>query len=160
MKLPLTTKNRVHGCLLGGGLGDAWGGPYEGVAGPVVFEVPSRPALSDDTQLTLATCQSIIEFGRVDPENLASHLLRWFLAGRIHGIGSSTLKAMRDLAIGTNWALAGRRGEFAAGNGAAMRIAPLAFLLDPADSQDCTLIRDVCRITHHNDEAYVGAVAV
>lgn len=160
MQSPPTTKNRVLGCLLGGALGDAWGGPFDGAAGPVVFEVPSRPELSDDTQLTLATCQSINEFGGVDPENLASHLVRWFLAGRIRGMGSSTLKAMRDLAIGTHWALAGRSGEFAAGNGAAMRIAPLAFLLNPADHRDRTLIRDVCRITHHSDEAYVGALAV
>jgi ADP-ribosylglycohydrolase len=41
-----------------------------------------------------------------------------------------------------------------------MRIAPLAFLLDPATPADRTVIRDVCRITHHNDEAYVGALAV
>lgn len=41
-----------------------------------------------------------------------------------------------------------------------MRIAPLAFLLNPADSRDRVVIRDVCRITHHNDEAYVGALAV
>jgi len=67
---------------------------------------------------------------------------------------------MRDLAVGTHWALAGRRGEFAAGNGAAMSIAPLAFLLNPNTPQDRTLIRDVCRITHHSDEAYVGALAV
>jgi ADP-ribosyl-[dinitrogen reductase] hydrolase len=67
---------------------------------------------------------------------------------------------MQDLAIGTHWALAGRRGEFAAGNGAAMLIAPLAFLLNPTDSHDRTLIRDVCRITNHSDEAYVGALAV
>src|SRR5262249_55030687 len=44
------------------------------------------------------------------------------------------------------------------GNGAAMRIAPLAFVLDAAS--DRTLIRDVVRITHHNDEAYAGALAV
>src|SRR5260370_495332 len=130
------------------------------MAGPVAFEIPSRPVLSDDTQLTLATCQSIIECGRVDPENLASHFLRWYLAGRIRGMGSSALKAMRDLAVGTHWALAGARGEFAAGNGAAMRIAPLAFLLNPSDAGDRTVIRDVCRITHHNDEAYAGALAV
>jgi ADP-ribosylglycohydrolase len=154
------SKEQVVGCLLGGALGDAWGGPYEGVAGPVVFKIPSQPVLSDDTQLTLATCQSIIDCGRVHPENLASHFLRWFLAGRIHGMGSSTLKAMRDLAIGTHWALAGASGEYAAGNGAAMRIAPLAFLLNPMDPLDRTLIRDVCRITHHSDEAYVGALAV
>jgi ADP-ribosylglycohydrolase len=108
----------------------------------------------------LATCESIIENGCVDPECLASHFLTWFLKGRIFGIGASTLKSMRDLAAGTHWALAGSRGEYAAGNGAAMRIAPLAFVLDPADSEHRTIIRDVCRITHHNDEAYVGALAV
>lgn len=32
--------------------------------------------------------------------------------------------------------------------------------LDPEDTGDRKLIRDVCRITHHNEEAYVGALAV
>ena len=44
------------------------------------------------------------------------------------------------------------------GDGAAMRIAPLAFHVDPAN--DLQLIPDVCRITHHNEEAYVGALAI
>jgi ADP-ribosylglycohydrolase len=108
----------------------------------------------------MATCESIIEHGGVDPESVATHFLRWFVSGRIRGIGSSTLKAMRDLAAGTHWALAGVGGEYAAGNGAAMRIAPLAFLLDTDSPSDRTVIRDACRITHQNDEAYVGALAV
>ena len=152
-------RSSLAACLVAP-LGDAWGGPSEGAGGPVPFEIPARPVLSDDTQLTFATCESIMERGHIDPENLASHFLRWFLAARVRGMGSSTLKAMRDLAVGTHWALAGARGEFAAGNGAAMRIAPLAFLLNPADAQDRIVIRDVCRITHHNDEAYAGALAV
>ena len=41
-----------------------------------------------------------------------------------------------------------------------MRIAPLAFLLDPALAQDRVVVRDVVRITHHSDEAYAGALAV
>src|SRR5215472_13007438 len=41
-----------------------------------------------------------------------------------------------------------------------MRIAPLAFLFDPNKPTERTVIRDVCRITHHSDEAYVGALAV
>ena len=41
-----------------------------------------------------------------------------------------------------------------------MRIAPLAFCLDPTNHADRVIIRDVCRITHHSDEAYVGALAV
>lgn len=156
----LSRKERALGCLLGGALGDAWGGVCEGATPTRRFELPEHPSISDDTQLTLATCESILESGLVDPQSVADHFLRWYRAGRIRGIGSSTLKALKDLAVGTHWALAGARGEYAAGNGAAMRIAPVAFLLDPASPSDRVTIRDVCRITHHNDEAYVGALAV
>ena len=154
------TRSQILGCILGGALGDAWGGPWEGSPIRVAFQIPSQSFVSDDTQLTLATCESIIENGGVHSERLASHFANWFAAGRITGIGSSTLKAMRDLIAGVHWGLAGSRGEYSAGNGAAMRIAPLAFLLDPKTDADRTVIRDVCRITHHNDEAYVGALAV
>jgi ADP-ribosylglycohydrolase len=41
-----------------------------------------------------------------------------------------------------------------------MRIAPLAFCVNPLTDDSRRLIRDVCRITHHNDEAYIGAFAV
>jgi ADP-ribosylglycohydrolase len=41
-----------------------------------------------------------------------------------------------------------------------MRIAPLAFHLDPALAAHRQTIRDVCRITHHNEESYVGALAI
>jgi ADP-ribosyl-[dinitrogen reductase] hydrolase len=41
-----------------------------------------------------------------------------------------------------------------------MRIAPLAFCVDPLADESRRLIRDICRITHHSDEAYIGALAV
>jgi len=160
MQTDLEQRSQILGCILGGALGDAWGGPWEGNPGQVAFQIPSRSSVSDDTQLTLATCESIIENGGVHAERLASHFATWFATGRVSGIGASTLKSMRDLAAGVHWALAGSRGEYSAGNGAAMRIAPLAFLLEPATPADRRVIRDVCRITHHNDEAYVGALAV
>lgn len=56
--------------------------------------------------------------------------------------------------------MVGATGERSAGNGAAMRIAPLAFFLDPTNGLDRRTIRDVCRITHRNDEAYLGALAI
>lgn len=157
---PIAKRHRILGCILGGALGDSWGGRWEGTLGRVAFRIPLRSSVSDDTQLTLATCESIIENGCVHTEHLASHFAKSFAAGRITGIGASTLKAMRDLVAGVHWGLAGSSGEYAAGNGAAMRIAPLAFLLDPEKPEDRTMIRDVCRITHHNDEAYIGALAV
>jgi ADP-ribosylglycohydrolase len=110
--------------------------------------------------LTLATCEAIVAARGVDPAKIAAGLADWFRAGRINGIGASTYKALSELAAGGHWALVGRRGEMAAGNGAAMRIAPLAFRLDTADYGDRRTLRDVCRITHHSDEAYAGALAV
>ena len=152
--------DRARGCILAGAIGDAMGGPFEGRAGPIDYEDYRPWSVSDDTQLTLATCESIIEEGAVSAEHVASRLLSWFQLDRITGIGASTLKALRDLETGGHWALAGAKGEMAAGNGAAMRAAPLAFHLDPAEEQDRRVLRDVCRITHQNEEAYVGALAV
>ena len=94
------------------------------------------------------------------PSSVAESFRAWFEVGRLRGLGSSTLKALRDLAAGAHWGLAGARGEYAAGAGAAMRIAPLAFLLDPCSVDDRVVVRDVARITHHSDEAYAGALAV
>lgn len=116
--------------------------------------------MSDDTQLTLATCEAIIEHASPDPDTIARSLVSWFSRGKITGIGSSTLKALLELQAGNHWALSGARGERAAGNGAAMRIAPIAFFLDPTVDDDRQSIRDICRITHHSDEAYTGALAV
>lgn len=117
--------------------------------------------LSDDTQLTLATCEGIIEAGGlIDAAVIAGRFAAWHRAQRVTGMGSSTLKALAELVQGGHWALVGRRGEMAAGNGAAMRSAPLAFFLDIEDPYTRRTLRDVCRITHHNDEAYAGALAV
>jgi len=147
--------------LLAGALGDAWGSAYEGRTGPIAAPFPDRPQLSDDTLLTVATCEAIVRAGgRVEPSTIAQGFRLWFEAGRLRGLGASTLKAVQDLAAGAHWAMAGARGEYAAGAGAAMRIAPLAFLLDPSSADDRVLVRDVARITHHSDEAYAGALAV
>lgn len=152
--------DRVRGCIIAGAIGDAMGGPFEGQPGPLKYRDHSKWQISDDSQLTLASCDSIAQLGFVSPQHIAAQFLRWFRAHRITGVGASTLKALRDLDAGSHWALAGATGEMSAGNGAAMRIAPLAFHLDPEKTEHRQTIRDVCRITHHHEEAYVGALSV
>ena len=144
------SRDCILGCIVGGAIGDALGGLGE----------RAQLTISDDTQLTIATCEAIQKVGQVSPAAVAECFLRWFRGGAITGLGSSTLKSLRDLDAGAHWALCGARGERAAGNGAAMRIAPLAFVLDSRDDSQRVTIRDVCRITHHHDEAYLGALAV
>jgi ADP-ribosylglycohydrolase len=147
---------------VGGAIGDACGAAFEGSPGvpeSLVLGVADWH-LTDDTQLTLATCEALTEHRMPDPAHIAASFLRWFRARRLTGLGASTLKALCDLEAGAHWALAGRKGERAAGNGAAMRIAPLAFCVNPLADESRRLIRDVCRITHHSDEAYIGAFAV
>lgn len=156
-------EEKIVGCLLGGAVGDALGGPYEGKAAGASAAEEGRGAwsLSDDTQLTLATCEAVISSGGlVEPEAIAARFAAWHRAGRVTGVGASTYKALTELVAGGHWALVGNKGERAAGNGAAMRVAPLAFCLDPADAAERRTVRDVCRITHHNEEACAGALAV
>lgn len=152
--------DRARGCILGGAIGDAMGGPFEGQPGPLQFRDHTDWRISDDSQLTLATCESILEMANVSPEHIAGRFVKWFRDGKVTSMGSSTLKALRDLDVGGHWALAGNKGEMSAGNGAAMRIAPVAFHLDPALAEQRQTIRDVCRITHHNEESYAGALAI
>lgn len=153
-------EDRILGCLLGGAIGDAVGARFENIAPAREFHWPRHLRITDDTQLTLATCESILGARGIDPSHLAQTFCRWFRERRFTGIGSSTLKALTELSAGGHWALVGATGERAAGNGAAMRIAPLAFFLDPDIDADRQVIRDVCRITHRHDEAYLGALAV
>lgn len=161
----MTIAERLEGCILGGAIGDAWGSGFENqfeleddtfyLVGNPYVKIPCWN-ITDDTQLTLATIEAIVESQGVNPKTIADSFLKYFKERKLRGLGASTLKALRELEVGGHWSQVGRRGEYAAGNGAAMRIAPLAFLENITNSN----IKDICSITHHNDEAYVGAKSV
>ncbi|MBI1307032.1 MAG: hypothetical protein GC181_10560 [Bacteroidetes bacterium] len=148
--------DKLKGCLMLGAIGDSIGGKYEGTQFNQHVDLNSDWQISDDTQLTLATCEAICYSEHVNPEKVAARFLYWYNCHKQSGLGTSTLKALRELQVGGHWALVGRSGEYAAGNGAAMRIAPLAF----KDNISRITIRDISSITHKNDEAYCGALAI
>ena len=161
----MTKAERFEGCILGGAIGDAYGSGHENKVTEkettfYLFGKPEKkePAwqITDDTQLTLATIEAIIEDEKVKPQTLANRFLEYYKSRRLRGIGASTLKSLEELSAGGHWRQVGRKGEYAAGNGAAMRVAPLAFKEELTNSQ----IRNLCLITHHNDEAYVGALCI
>lgn len=154
---------RFEACILAGAIGDAWGSSYENYVSPVrpntfYWHPVKQPVetwqLTDDTMLTLASCEALLE--GLSPEILSTYFVKYYRQKKLPGIGASTLKAILELEMGGHWRQVGRSGDYAAGNGAAMRIAPFAF----GQSISRESIRDLCRITHRNDEAYAGALSV
>jgi len=162
----MTLTDRFEGCILSGAIGDAWGSAFEGLDKKseddlyYPFGKPKAKKISwnitDDTQLTLATIEAIADKNTVTPNNIANGILKLYRERNLIGVGASTLKALQELNFGGHWSQVGRRGEYAAGNGAAMRIAPIAFLQNVSNET----IREICIITHNNDEAYVGALCI
>ena len=149
--------DKVKACLLVGALGDAFGSRFE------LSDIPAGDdawMFTDDTQLTCATCESIMEKRKADPAHLAKTLEQRYKKQGLVGITAATLMAMVNLQGGATWATCGDKGDHASGNDAALRTAPLAFLLDPLSTHDRKLLRDISRITNHNEDAYHGALAM
>lgn len=75
------------------------------------------------------------------------------------------LSALSELDASGDWAIVGAKGERAAGNGAAMRVAPLAFCLSPEDPADRSTIRDVAedvtivRTANRRGPPFVGGLS-
>lgn len=165
---------RFQGCMLGLAVGDALGMPLEGMRASEIrkrfgrvrdfLDAPWRMLAAgqwtDDTKMALCQARSIAARGIFDPEDTAREFLAWYESRDWRGIGGATYESMRRLQEGALASESGMRGEMAAGNGAAMRIAPLG-LLDCLDLE--RLRADVeasARITHDNNEAVAGSLAV
>ena len=119
--------SRARNCIVAGALGDALSGTLKGSVGPQGALFPASPSLSDDTWLTLATCEAIArEGGRVHPARVAGVFVEWLAQKRFRGAGSASLTALRDLSAGADWAMSGARGELAAASAALARHLPNA----------------------------------
>ena len=146
--------------LIGGAIGDAFGSHYENGPFPMAYVEHDNWHLTDDTVLTLATARSLINAVGFDIDDMAKEYVREFQSGNIVGIGASTLKAMIELEAGCSPLDSGRKGERAAGNGAAMRCAPLCAFFDPTRYEHRRVIRTFTAMTHANDEAFSATLAI
>ena len=66
----MTKAERFEGCIIGGAIGDAWGSGFENLIQEAddTFYLGSKPraekpiwGITDDTQLTLATIEALVE---------------------------------------------------------------------------------------------------
>ena len=165
----------LQDCLLGGlyGLlvGDAIGVPYEFHApdelpelaqigtilphGFVRAHITAPPgAWSDDGAQALCLLESLLDCGRLDTVDLGRKLVSWFenghwaVGGKVFDVGQQTMRALLSLRRGVTPELAGPRDSLDNGNGALMRVLPLALWHQGSDAE---LVRDAARqscLTH------------
>jgi len=162
----LMPPDRVRGMLLGLAIGDALGNTSEGLTtvdrtdrhGEIHDYLPNEHAggrrvglPSDDSQLAFWTLESLLENGGLDPEDLAAR----FASRPIFGIGQSVARFLRNRAEGvTPWY---RCGAESAGNGALMRIAPIALLHPTGTSAALWLDTALASIVTHRDACSVAS---
>lgn len=142
----------LRDAIMGLAVGDAMGVPYEFRARDTYqatenmvgggFHGQPAGTFSDDTSLTLATCDSLRAGGSaVDVDDMRRRFVAWMEQGeyaigrRVFDIGGTTATALRTGA--------GSVGAHDNGNGSLMRILPLAFTAATDDE-----IAQVSSITH------------
>jgi ADP-ribosylglycohydrolase len=170
-------RSHFRGCLLWGAVGDALGRPAEGKSPAEIRATfgPDGPTeyvrwrgwrggptgtITDDTQLTMEIARSIITTGgRFDPEDFSRRLVAWLPVGR--GKGRATTDAVENLSAGEPWWRSGVAVN-SAGNGAAMRAAPIGLVhaLRPTPSE---LAQDAVLSslpTHTHRVGVAGAIVI
>jgi ADP-ribosylglycohydrolase len=166
----------LTGCLLGQALGDALGFVVEarprdaareyvekyllaGRAGELAHPEFPFGQYSDDTQLAREIVLSFAEAGGWSPEAFARRLAAFFAEGRDVGAGPGTRAAARRLVGGTHWSRSGTPAPYA-GNGSAMRAAPLGLLFGADTRSMATATAEQSLITHLDPRCSAGALAV
>ena len=172
MVLPVPDmRGRFLGCLVGCAVGDALGAPFEGYW---EHQLPGRKALlrgfaeiegyprgqyTDDTQLTLATVESIVKQRDLVPADIARSIAALWKNQSVVGPGGACTFAANAFLKTRDWRTCGAPvGQ--AGNGTAMRTAALGlyFLRDAERLPQA--IADVSRITHQDPRSVAGGIAI
>ncbi len=171
--------NKITDGIIGFAVGDALGVPAEFKSREELKRYPitdmkadgtyNQPAgtWSDDTSMTLATLDSIIEKNTIDVNDMASKFLKWFrnaeytANNECFDIGRTTLQSLAkfELHLG-NAKECGGSSEYDNGNGSLMRILPIAYYIyykKITDNKEIyNIIKDVSSITHAHEISILG----
>jgi ADP-ribosylglycohydrolase len=135
----VASKDRFLGCLLGCAVGDALGAPHEGLwaesvpsaevllTGFMEVEGYSLGQYTDDTQLSVATVESIVECRDISYPHIARQIARLWKNQSVIGPGGACTRAATTFLKTGDWTTCGAPvGQ--AGNGTAMRTAVVGIL--------------------------------
>ena len=153
--------SKIYDAIMGLVVGDALGVPVEfkkrgtfEVKDMIGYGTYNQPpgTWSDDSSLTLATVESIGRLGKIDPGDIMENFFLWLGRGmftpygEVFDVGNGTRKAITRYAEGVNPLKCGGKSKMNNGNGALMRILPLA--LFPSSYKD---VNEVSGLTHAHE---------
>ncbi|NHD16586.1 MULTISPECIES: ADP-ribosylglycohydrolase family protein [unclassified Actinopolyspora] len=163
-------RDRAAGLLLGAALGDSLGSRFEGmsaVRADQLDEVETSEGelrYTDDTVLTLVLAEHFAERSPgsgIQQQDLALGFARAWRAEPGRGWGGGIGDVFCAVLSGSEWSSAARNsfgGQGSYGNGAAMRVSPVA-LAAPTQPEAATLGLRSGEVTHaHPDGAHAAAV--
>ena len=126
-------KSKFLGALIGTGIGDALGAPFEGwsrVKLEKIEEVAERREVltyTDDTHMMIGVAESLIRTRGFDGENMAQTFVKNYELEPFRGYGPGPPRIFRLIRAGKAWDKAAQElyhgGSY--GNGSAMRVAPI-----------------------------------
>lgn len=166
-----TLTERIEGGLLGLLVGDALGVPYEftppgELPARALIELAPPPGFphahggvepgtwSDDGLQALCLLASLLDRDRFDEEDFAHRLVDWYergymaVDGKVFDVGIQTAGTLEALRAGAPVSQASRRDEGGNGNGALMRVLPLALWHRGSDAELLADARRSSAVTH------------
>jgi poly(ADP-ribose) glycohydrolase ARH3 len=158
--------DKVHGCLLGLALGDALCADREGgLPERLLWRLIGRTRQglrrwTDDTQMTVDLAAHLAREGRIEQDRLAAEFAASYCWSR--GYGPGTAAVLKKIRSGAHWRTAAiaRYPSGSFGNGAAMRIAPVALFFYDRQEERTVAVEQSSVITHPNPAAIAGAQLV
>jgi ADP-ribosylglycohydrolase len=168
----VSLRSKFEGTLVGTGIGDALGRPFEGWSRlqiesevgcitdllPDSFSGYGYPAgqYTDDTQLTIAVAESLIRKNGFDPNDLIDRFIEWLSEPPI-GPGYGCVVSIQKLKRGESWETA---ASDSGGNGTAMRVAPIGLFYHDDIPKLIEVARMSSLITHNHWAATASAIVV
>ena len=164
-------KDGIMGVIVGDALGmpvqfytrdEVKRNPIVGMRGYGTYNMPPG-TWSDDSSMTLAALASIREKGCVDLQDIMKRFADWLKCGEYtpygqpFDVGCTCHEAVMNFLLGADVNACGKKGEYANGNGALMRIMPICMYAyekeksgEITEDEALTMIYEVSALTHNH----------
>ena len=169
--------SQIRDSFLGFIVGDAFGVPYEGyqrqnlkkekIGEMVGYKTHNEPpgSWSDDTSMTLATMDSVINNNGYDYEDIMKNFCCWYsngeytASGKLFDIGKITRTAILSYRSDENIKKCGQGNINDNGNGSLSRMLPIAvytYYKSMSDDETYEIVKNCSSLTHSHKVAVLG----